>query len=49
MPLAAPWPIGRPDGSDVSITEGHNQPGKFAEPYSQSGPTECLLLSAFLR
>uniref|UniRef100_A0A8C8DND9 Troponin T type 3a (skeletal, fast) n=1 Tax=Oryzias sinensis TaxID=183150 RepID=A0A8C8DND9_9TELE len=39
----------RSTGLGVTITEGHNQRGKFAEPYSLSWPAGSSLLSAFLR
>lgn len=47
---SAPWPMGCVVGSCVTITEGHNQRGKFAVADSLSCPGQQeLLLSAFLR
>lgn len=43
----APRPIGRPSGSSVTITEGHNQRGKFAEPYSLSRPEGAHFFQLF--
>lgn len=41
------WPIGRPSGSSITITEGHNQRGKFAEPYSLSWPAGARFFQLF--
>lgn len=46
-PSPAPPPMGRPNGSSVTITEGHNQRGKFAEPYSLSGPAGARFFQLF--
>lgn len=43
----APRPMGRLEGSCVTITEGHNQRGKFAEPYSLSGPAGACFFQLF--
>lgn len=42
-----PRPMGGLSGSCVTITEGHNQRGKFAEPYSLSGQQGARFFQLF--
>lgn len=43
----APRPMRRPSGSSVTITEGHNRAGTFAEPYSRSWPAGARFFQLF--